>query len=132
MEELQQAVHLDSTLVDYCQPAIEDFPQGGLPGHLSARQTPRFRLPKTFPSCRTQFASATLGEGPEESPASANAMLDRFPKVHARAPDPHSFSYTDGSEKKTGAGQQTDEGGRSQSIGTLTGTGLIMATPIKS
>ena len=32
MEELQQAAHLDPALVDYCQPAIEDFPQGGLPG----------------------------------------------------------------------------------------------------
>ena len=67
---------------------------------------------------------------PEESPASAtsaNAMLERFPKMHARAHDPHSFSYSDGSAKKTGGGQQTDEGGRSESIGTLTGTGLIMA-----
>ena len=54
-------------------------------------------------------------------------MLERFPKVHARAHDPRSFSYSDGSAKKTGGGQQTDEGGRSESIGTLTGTGLIMA-----
>ena len=35
--------------------------------------------------------------------------------------------YSDGSAKLTGGGQQTDEGGRSESIGTLTGTGLIMA-----
>ena len=80
--------------------------------HLSARHTPRFRLPKTFPSCRKQSASATLGERPnsvpEESPASANAMLERFPKVHVRTHDPHSFSYSDGSAKKAGGGQQTD------------------------
>ena len=92
MEELQQAAHLDSALVDYCHPAVRGFPQGGLPGHLSARHTTRFRLPgrpKTFPSGRTQSASASLGERlesvPEEGPASANAMLERFPKVHARA-----------------------------------------------
>ena len=64
---------------------------------------------------------------PEESPASANAMLEKFPKVHVQAHDPPSFSYSDGSAKKTGGGQQTDEGGGSESTGTLTGTGLILA-----
>ena len=42
------------------------------------------------------------------------------------AHEPHSLSY-DGSAKKTGGGQHTDEGGRSESTGTLTGTRLIMA-----
>ena len=53
MAELQQAAQLESSLMDYCQPAPEGFLQGGLPGHLPARHTPCFRLPKTFLSGRT-------------------------------------------------------------------------------
>ena len=56
--------------------------------------------------------------------------MERFPKVHVREHDPNSFSYSDGSAKKTGGGQQADGGLRSESIGTVTGTGytgVIMA-----
>ena len=45
MEELQQAAHLDSALMEYCHPAIEDFPQGGRgtfqPGTQHASDFPR-------------------------------------------------------------------------------------------
>ena len=39
MEELQQAAHLDLALVDYCQPAIEDFPQGAARAPFSQAHT---------------------------------------------------------------------------------------------
>ena len=129
MADLHQAAQLDSTLMDYCQPTPEDFLQGGLPGHLSGRHTPGFRSLKTFPSlgARTQFTSVSLGEQPEAGPAPTNAIEERYLNVHERVHDHHSFSYSDGSAKKTGGGQQADGCGRFESDGTLTGTGLIMA-----
>ena len=59
-EELQQPAHMDPALVDYCQPAIEDFLQGGLPGHLSARHTGRFRHSQDIPELQKTICFCNL------------------------------------------------------------------------
>ncbi len=116
--------------IEIVRPIEGSFPEGGASLRSYARHKPRFRLSKQFPSKPPDTVEAEQGP-PAVSEASGQDWTDSvlldFPCMHCRAHDPLSYSYSDGSAVKKASEPRKGSKDRSESSGTITGTGLVMA-----
>ncbi len=87
-------------------------------------------MPKLFPSkpdCRVEAEQGPFGASEVSRQDLAKLALLNFPRMHGRAHDPKSYSHSDGSAVKKGSEPRRGSKDRSESSGTITGTGLVMA-----
>ncbi len=106
------------------------FPEGGVSMRSYARHKPRFCMPKLFPSkpiCRLEAEQGPFCASEVSRQDLAELELLNFPRMHGRAHDPKSYSYSDGSAVKKGSELRKVSKDRSESAGTITETGLVMA-----
>ncbi len=118
--------------IEFARPMEGSFPEGGASMRSYARHKPRFRMPKLFPSkpvCRGEAEQGPFGasEVSRQDLSKAELALFNFPRMHNRAHDPKSYSYSDGPAVKKGSEPIKSSKDRSESPGTITGTGLVMA-----
>ncbi len=117
--------------IEFARPMEGSFPIGVIGGASMtsyARHKPRFRMPKLFPSklvCRGEAEQGPFGA--LEVSMQDLAELSNFPRMQGRAHDPKSYSYSDGSAVKKESEPTKGSKDRSESPGTITGTGLVMA-----
>ncbi len=116
--------------IEFARPMEGSFPVGGASMRCYTRHKPSFRMPRLFPSkpvCRGEAEQGPFGASEVLRQDLAELALLNFPRMHGRVHDPKSYSYSAGSAVKKGSEPTKGSKDRSESPGTITGTGLVMA-----
>ncbi len=116
--------------IEFARPMEGSFPESGASMRSYARHKPRFRLLKLFkskPMGRVEAQQGLFGASEVSRQDWTELAHLNFPRMHGRAHDPISYSYSDGSAVKKGSESRKGSKDRSESPGTITRTGLVMA-----